>query len=336
MKEVVKYNNRMNLLNFKGMTQVENNLFFALLSKLKNKGTQELELNIADLLIYDRQNLTNKKAAKLMLKASEKVIQSAIKWEIEPGRTSLFNLFERFDIYHNDFKMVVKITETFKEILNNFENGGFTVFELSEFSSLTSKYTQTIYRLLKQFRGTGFFVMEWNDFREKLDIPKSYNMGTIEHQILKPSLKDLSEPNLFFTEPIFKNLKYEKQKTKGKGNKITHISFTFTPENTDNKQIRATKKERAELKKKQENQDFKNQFYNKKVKDNKGVVYNIYTIEKIADNKIKAMAEFYTTGIGLQQHTLIFDNIEQIKKAVEKYEKENPIKDRPEVRAMFS
>ncbi|WP_141070205.1 replication initiation protein, partial [Campylobacter fetus] len=54
-----------------------------------------------------------------------------------------------------------------------------------------SRYTQTLYRLLKQFRHTGKLWLEWSHFIEIMDIPSSYDMGSIERQILKPAIKEL-------------------------------------------------------------------------------------------------------------------------------------------------
>ena len=39
--EIVKYDNKVNLLDFKGLSLIENNLFFAILARLKEKQTRE-------------------------------------------------------------------------------------------------------------------------------------------------------------------------------------------------------------------------------------------------------------------------------------------------------
>ncbi|CUU91037.1 putative RepE [Campylobacter hyointestinalis subsp. hyointestinalis] len=89
------------------------------------------------------------------------------------------------------------------------------MWELIEFSNLTSKYTQTLYRILKQFRSTGtvtIFENDWDKFVEIMDIPKGYAMSDIDKRILTPAIKELSEKTLFSTDRvIFENLKYEKK-----------------------------------------------------------------------------------------------------------------------------
>ncbi|ELU3200567.1 replication initiation protein, partial [Campylobacter jejuni] len=112
---------------------------------------------------------------------------------------------------------------------------GFTAFELAEFAELSGKYTKTLYRLLKQFRTTGKAYFEWEEFCRIMKIPENYRQIDIDQRILKPAIKELSkERNLFDQIRVpFKNLAYEKEKTagRGRGGKVSGISFTFKPEN---------------------------------------------------------------------------------------------------------
>src|SRR5699024_2105974 len=59
------------------------------------------------------------------------------------------------------------------------------------------------------------------DFRERLDIPKSYRMTDLNKNIFAPIINELSS--------IFKNLNINKVKAK-KGRKIEWLEFTFEPE----------------------------------------------------------------------------------------------------------
>ncbi|MBX1102273.1 replication initiation protein, partial [Campylobacter jejuni] len=111
---------------------------------------------------------------------------------------------------------------------------GFTAFELAEFAELSGKYTKTLYRLLKQFRTTGKAYFEWEEFCRIMKIPENYRQIDIDQRILKPAIKELSkERNLFDQIRVpFKNLAYEKEKTagRGRGGKVSGITFTFKPE----------------------------------------------------------------------------------------------------------
>ncbi|CRF52658.1 hypothetical protein HAL07_11230 [Helicobacter ailurogastricus] len=95
-----------------------------------------------------------------------------------------------------------------------------------EFQNISGKYAKTLYRLLKQWKSTGVPPeMEWGEFRELMGIPPKTLFENIERLILKPALKELHKL------PHFENLCYEKIKTKGMGNRITHthIQFYFQP-----------------------------------------------------------------------------------------------------------
>lgn len=48
-----------------------------------------------------------------------------------------------------------------------------------------------MFRILKQYKHTGYFKIGMEDFRERLDIPKSYRMSNINKTILTPIIKEL-------------------------------------------------------------------------------------------------------------------------------------------------
>lgn len=321
--EVAKYDNKLNLLDFKNMSKIENNLFFASLAKIREHGTAEVKFYMSDILTFTEKNLTMDEAIKLTFSAMKKVVKSSLKWQIDEHKTRLFNLFEYFEISDLDGEITCKITETFKDILNHFKDGQFTMFEVAEFSELSSKYSQTIYRLCKQFRSQGYLIMKWQDFKDRLDIPKSYNVGTIDTQILNKVLIDFNEPTLFNpNKPIFKNFKFNKIRGKGKGRPITHIEFTFTPENTDNKKTKAEKKEIETIRAENAERKFALQFSGKNIQDNKGEKWQIVEIEKGENEKI--IATIYKNSDYTIRKKVTFDSIEILKNLMEKYEQENP------------
>ena len=230
----VKYDNKMNLLAFKDLDKVEANLFFSIVARAKEKGGEKITLSFIEIAEFLEANYTNKQLREMIIKGVGKVVRTAIKWENDEG-IRIFTLFKEFLIPHNENYLTVSINEPFLFILNSFENGGFTAFELAEFSSLSSKYTQTIYRLLKQFKKTGFRAIKWSDFLEIMDIPKSYQMCDIDKQILKPAIAELTQEADIFNQnnPIFKKLTYKKIRGKGRGRPVEKIEFYFMPETND-------------------------------------------------------------------------------------------------------
>ncbi|MDA3053695.1 replication initiation protein [Campylobacter sp. JMF_01 NE2] len=333
--EIVKYSNKMNLLNFKDMSKIENNLFFAILHYLKEQDTREISVLMGDILKYTDKNLTMLEAIALTRSAVKKVVSSAIEWQIDDHQTMIFNLFERFIIDDSTLELRVKITETFKDILNNFGKGNtFTMFELAEFSELSSKYSQTIYRLCKQFRGTGEVKMRWADFLERLDIPKSYNSNNIDQRILNRVMIDFNEPTLFNPKkPIFKNFKIEKVRGKGKGRPITHIIFTFTPENTDNKKTKAENKAITDLNAENAERNFQLQFSGKIIENKDGEKWQIVEIKKAENGKI--IATMFKISDYTIRKDFSFESIEILKNLVETYEAENQKKERKEIKGLF-
>lgn len=237
----VKYDNKMNLLAFKNLEKVEANLFFSIVARLKEKGTESVIFNFSELTEFLDKNLTAKEIIDLLNKGVGKIVQTAIRWEItdnEGHKIMFFTLFNEFEINTTNKTLKASISPKFLYILNNFESGNFTMFELAEFSSLSSKYTQTLYRLLKQYKTTGYLTIKWADFIEIMDIPKSYSMGDIDKQILKPAIAELTQEADIFNQnnPIFKKLIYKKIRGKGRGRPVESIEFYFTPRKKTDKE----------------------------------------------------------------------------------------------------
>ena len=219
----------MNLLAFKDLDKVEANLFFSIVARAKEKGGEKITLSFIEIAEFLEANYTNKQLREMIIKGVGKIVRTAIKWENDEG-IRIFTLFKEFLIPHNENYLTVSINEPFLFILNNFNDGNFTMFELAEFSSLSSKYTQTLYRLLKQFRFTGFRSIKWSEFIEIMDIPTSYRARDIDKQILKPAIAELTQEADIFNQnnPIFKKLTYKKIRGTGRGRPVERIEFYFT------------------------------------------------------------------------------------------------------------
>lgn len=226
---LVKYDNKLNLLAFKNVSKLEYDLFFSILARLREKGTQKINISFSELTEFTHKNLTNQEIIKLLDTSTGKIIQTYIRWETE-STISKFTIFDTFKIDKDNFNLKVSISKNFEFMLNNLEQG-FTILELAEFSSLSSKYSQTLYRLLKQFRYTGKLWIEWDKFIEIMDIPQSYRVKDIDNRVLNIAIKELSEPTLFSNNRlIFKKLFYKKEYHKKRGRPVKAIEFNFMPE----------------------------------------------------------------------------------------------------------
>ncbi|MCW1332557.1 replication initiation protein [Campylobacter jejuni] len=227
--------------------EIEQDLLCGLMVKLKEeKG--KVTFYPSDLRSIFKSDYTNESLLEFSLSLREKffkadftIIEKTTRGEKEVTTHRTINLFTEFAIYvyasSKDLESIeIQVNPQFEYILNQLSTN-FTAFELSEFIALSGKYTKTLYRLLKQFRTTGKAYFEWEKFCRVMDIPQDYRQSAIDKWILKPAIKELSkERNLFDQVQVpFKNLAYEKEKAKGRGRggKVSGITFTFKPENIE-------------------------------------------------------------------------------------------------------
>lgn len=263
MNEIVKYHNDLNKIRTNHFSEQDLNLFMIILSKIKEKSCNEVEIKFNEFENLCNRKLTRKELFNVMKELKDKIFKldftkiTETQKEIQIETIHLFNKFmihavkdnpdDGWDNTTNLTRVEFVINPLFKHLLNDlFQN--FTRFELAEFIALNGKYTKTLYRLLKQYRKTGQIQMEWREFLYVMDIPKDYDICDIDKRILKPAIKELTkERNLFDIKRVpFKNLQYEKIKEKGfggrgQGGKVVGIKFTFMPET---KEIETTKLEK--------------------------------------------------------------------------------------------
>ena len=191
MNEIVKYHNYMNSLKFTGFTVTDFNFLLTLCSRLKDKGTNEVNFSFTELRTLTNYKKSNsiKQFVEDLKRMNEKLmkITCSLKTETE---IIMFVLFPTFAINLNKQTLTVSVNERFRFILNELIKN-FTRFDLQEFVTLESKYSKSLYRLLKQYRVTGKYEIEVNDFRSKMDCPESYNNKQFMQNIINPALKNL-------------------------------------------------------------------------------------------------------------------------------------------------
>ncbi|MGL2606722.1 replication initiation protein, partial [Helicobacter pylori] len=161
--------------------------------------------------------------------------------EVYEDHTS-YMLFKQFEIrIHKPTQTIeyldVQLNDNYQYLLNNLGMGQYTSFNLLEFQRVRGKYAKTLYRLLKQYKSTGILSVEWSQFRELLDIPKDYDMRSIDNFVLKIALKELHK-----IYP-FEHLSYKKERKSHDKRKVTHIDFYFEqlPKGETKKQKQADK-----------------------------------------------------------------------------------------------
>lgn len=228
MYEVVRYSNGLNTVPLRKFTPVEMNIFWAVCSKMKRTGTEELTFDFEDfeeLAKYDRREKDS--FYKVLKSTWEKMKQLDYSYE-DDGYYEDFVLFQRFAIDKDNEKVIIQASERFEFVLNAIGTN-FTRFELENLTVLDSSYAKELYRQLMQYRNketkSGYWAVTVEDFREALDVPESYRMYDIDRRIFKKAktefLKSEEDRN-----PILSEFSVEKIKAK-KGNKIHRFVIRF-------------------------------------------------------------------------------------------------------------
>lgn len=253
--EVVKYNNELNYIQLPKFTGRQQDLFFSILSQIKDKHnnssflkrffdstTRELIIPYKNFVDICRIKDWNRSFVEVY-KEIENFLNILLKYNLSYRTQGTYYTFVCFEeARHDTIEQTICITfqKRFYDIVVN-HSLGFTRFELAEFIALDSKYTKTLYRLLKQYRHTGKLHMDLQEFKRLLQIPVNYRQIDIDQRILRPAIAELTRKiTLFDNKRIpFKKLSYKK--IKQGGNKVVAIEFSFLAE-----ERHITKEQRAE------------------------------------------------------------------------------------------
>ena len=219
--EVVKYHNDLNTVVMRGWTAEEMNLFFSIIAKIRDKGTETVVFNTLELKeLTQFANQHKQRWEDVMVNTANKIIKLSYT-ERTTKKISVMALFSRFDVYLEEKKLVVEITKNFEYIVNKLK-GNFTTYELEEFTQIRSTYAKTMYRTLKQWRIQGVKEFKIQEFKRLLDMPEYYKPSHINKNVLTPIKKELPK--------YFKDLKIKVIKANTQGTPVIAYKFTWAPE----------------------------------------------------------------------------------------------------------
>ncbi len=222
--EIVKYHHELNTIPLRKFTPVEMNLFFSIVSRMREKGDKTVRFTFDQL-----KDLSNYKATANVrfvddLKTTyEKILSLRFGRRSESGLSyEMFVMFTKFKINGDTPEPYVdiQIFEDALPLLNGLDS--WVRYSLQQFNELQSSYSKTMFRLLKQFRTKGYAYFSKEDFHELLDIPKSYKQPDIDKRVIKPIRQELTA--------IFKGLTIKKKYGKGRGKPVIGYKFSFKPE----------------------------------------------------------------------------------------------------------
>lgn len=227
--ELIKYDAELNTIPLKHFSPVEMNLFFSIVSRMRDKEDQVVRFSFDQLKELSNYKPTaNKRFLDDIQDTYQKLLGLAFSKVSKSGkRRQMFVMFTQFDINgEDDIPYVdVQVHEMALPLLNNLDT--WVRYSLTEFRELKSGYAKTAFRLLKQFRTQGWAEFAREDFFELMDIPKSYqkNLGEIDRTVLKPIKEELT--------PLFKGLTIRKKYGKGRGKPVIGYRFTWKAEKND-------------------------------------------------------------------------------------------------------
>ena len=236
--ELVKYQPELNTIPLRKFSPTEMNLFFSIVSRMRDKGDQTVRFSFDQL-----KELSNYKPT-----ANRRFIDDIKRtydhlMDLRFGSQSKSGLsFERFVMF-TKFKINGDVDEPYVDVeiykdalplLNNLES--WVRYALIEFRDLKSSYAKTMFRLLKGYRTTGYAYFSKADFDELLDIPKTYRQGDINKKVIKPIKEELT--------PLFRGLTVRKKYGKGRGKPVIGYSFAWKPERKDAEDVQVSKTER--------------------------------------------------------------------------------------------
>ncbi|MBC9708935.1 MAG: replication initiation protein [Enterococcus sp.] len=222
--ELVKYHHELNTIPLRKFTPVEMNLFFSIVSRMRDKGEQTVRFSFDQLKeLSDYKPTANNRFIDDLAETYEKILSLRFGRRSKSGLSiEMFVMFTEFKI-NGDVEepyVDIRIYEKAIPLLNNLDE--WVRYSLKQFTDLQSSYSKTMFRLLKQFRTTGYAYFSKEDFHELLDIPKSYRETHINERVLKPIKEELT--------PLFRGLTIKKKYGKGRGKPVIGYQFAFKAE----------------------------------------------------------------------------------------------------------
>ncbi len=220
--DIVKYNNSLNKLKMGKLEEKELELFFALCLELKEKGTDDVFINITDFKNRYNMGRSNVRFEKYLKVVLDKFLET--KMIIKTDKTlEMGNFFRKFKIDFQKNLLYVQVDNDYSFILNDLVEM-YTQFSFKHYQELKSKYAKRLMPRLAQWNGTKSIEFEKEDLFEILGASESYknDLSSFNKRILKPASTEL--------KTVFYNLKVKpiKNNNKNTTNKIKSYLFSWS------------------------------------------------------------------------------------------------------------
>lgn len=219
-REIIKYNNKMNNIPLKNFEKNDLNFFYAICSKVKNHGSEKLEISFDEIKELTNYNQSKDRFIADLDRMNGKLMSCSGRFETE-DEIVRFNLFSTFRIIKSRKVLKVGVNEDFTWLLNNIAKE-FTSFELQEYVSLDGIYAKSLYRLLKQWKTQGktpkYGVTE---LKELLSTP-DYAPKDVMKEVINPAVEEIKSSGAF--ENLWCEVVYARKRGKPVDGYIFHFS----------------------------------------------------------------------------------------------------------------
>lgn len=220
--DLVKYNNVLNRLSIGKLEEKELELFFALCLELKEKGVEDVYINITDFKNRYNMGRSNIRFEKYLEVVLSKFLETKLIIKSANG-LEMGNFFRKFKIDFKNNTLYVQVDRDYSFILNDLVEM-YTQFSFNQYQGLKSKYAKRLMPKLAQWSGTKKIEFEKEDLFEILGASESYksDLSSFNKRILKPATAELKK--------VFNNLKVTpiKNNNSKTTNKIKSYLFTWT------------------------------------------------------------------------------------------------------------
>lgn len=224
--DLVKYNNVLNRLSIGKLEEKELELFFALCLELKEKGVEDVYINITDFKNRYNMGRSNIRFEKYLEVVLSKFLETKLIIKSSNG-LEMGNFFRKFKIDFKNNTLYVQVDRDYSFILNDLVEM-YTQFSFNQYQGLKSKYAKRLMPKLAQWNGTKKIEFEKQDLFEILGASESYknDLSSFNKRILKPATAELKK--------VFNNLKVTpiKNNNSKTTNKIKSYLFTWNTTTT--------------------------------------------------------------------------------------------------------
>ncbi|BCZ19358.1 hypothetical protein NHP190012_10000 [Helicobacter sp. NHP19-012] len=198
-------------VNLGMLGELENNLFFSLFNRLKDKKDFIIRFNPKELkALAGDPYMPNERLRRTTINLFNNIAGAnfdlIIKFADGRSEQNKILFFRRFAVGYDKNKNIeyldIQVNDPYFTYLLNDLEANFTTMQLQTFVDLSGKYTKNLFRLLERFKNTTdkkgtfkVYVYENNleGFCAFMGIPKGFRKDNIGSRVLNPTIKQLTQ-----------------------------------------------------------------------------------------------------------------------------------------------